>query len=197
MTTYTHVHHIIPKYMGGDDSKENLIELTIEQHAQAHWELFCMYGNWEDEVAYRSLSGQINHYEAQQEARRNAQYSRWAVPGAREEQSKKVSGENNPQYGKPTSAKQKEAVRIANSVPKPHISENMKKLHAEGKSYKFTSEDVRKAGLASQARKPKWYTNGSDNKYIPMGEEVPEGYHRGRTVTWVGNKKGRPKSPLK
>lgn len=182
MSIYTHVHHIVPKYLGGDDSKENLIELTIEQHAQAHWDLFCMYGNWQDEVAYRSLSGQINYYEAQQEARRNAQYSRWSLPGAREKQGEKYSGEGNPMYGKKQSDKQKEAVRIANNVPKPHVAENMKKLHAEGNSYTFNKEDCAKGGAKTKFRK--WYTNGAVNKYINDGDPIPEGFYRGRTTGW-------------
>ena len=188
MSTYTHKHHIVPRHMGGTDDESNLVELTIEEHARAHWELWCMHGRWEDEVAYRSLEGQMNGYDIQQEVRRNAQYERWTSE-ARAEQRERYSGKSNPMYGKKQSEKQKEAVRIANSVEKPHISENMKKLHAEGKSYKFTSEDVRKAGLASQARKPKWYTNGTENKYLGMEDDVPEGYWRGRTVSWSSSPK--------
>lgn len=168
--------------MGGTDDESNLIELTIEQHAQEHWNLFCMYSRWEDEVAYRSLSGQINNYEAQQEARRNAQYIRWSKKGAREEQSKKYSGEGNPFYGRTHSEKVKEAVSIANSVPKPHISKNMKKLHAEGKSYTFNKEDISKAVKVRRPRK--WYTNGTDNKAVCEGDPIPEGYYPGRTIGW-------------
>jgi hypothetical protein len=32
----THTHHILPKFMGGADSKENLIKLSIEDHYLAH-----------------------------------------------------------------------------------------------------------------------------------------------------------------
>jgi hypothetical protein len=31
-----HKHHIIPKHMGGTDDSDNLVELTIEEHAEAH-----------------------------------------------------------------------------------------------------------------------------------------------------------------
>lgn len=31
-----HIHHIIPKFMGGTDEKDNLIQLTVEQHSKAH-----------------------------------------------------------------------------------------------------------------------------------------------------------------
>ena len=94
-----------------------------------------------------------------------------------------MTGKNNPQWGKPTSKKQKEAVRVANSVPKPHVSENMKQLHAEGNCYTFSKEDSSKAGIASQAKKPKWFTNGKENRYCPIGQE-PKGFWRGRTTGW-------------
>lgn len=32
----THKHHIIPKYMGGSNSKDNLVEVTVIQHAMFH-----------------------------------------------------------------------------------------------------------------------------------------------------------------
>ena len=31
-----HNHHILPKHMGGTDDPENIIKLTIEEHAEAH-----------------------------------------------------------------------------------------------------------------------------------------------------------------
>jgi hypothetical protein len=31
-----HKHHIIPKHAGGTNDPSNLVELTIEQHAEAH-----------------------------------------------------------------------------------------------------------------------------------------------------------------
>lgn len=60
---------------------------------------------------------------------------------SKQKRSDMVSGENNPQYGKPTSDAQKRAVRIANSVPKPHVSENMKQRHKQGLVPKFAGKD--------------------------------------------------------
>jgi hypothetical protein len=39
----THKHHIIPRYMGGPDTPENLVEVTVTQHAMFH---FCNYQLW-------------------------------------------------------------------------------------------------------------------------------------------------------
>jgi hypothetical protein len=45
--------------MGGSDGSENLVELTIEEHAEAHRILFEKYGKIEDYWAWKGLSGQI------------------------------------------------------------------------------------------------------------------------------------------
>lgn len=52
-----HIHHIIPKHMGGTDDPNNLIELTIEEHAQAHFNLWKKFGCIEDKIAWECLSG--------------------------------------------------------------------------------------------------------------------------------------------
>lgn len=59
MLKKTHKHHVIPKHMGGSNEENNIIELTVEEHANAHKELFAKYGNWQDEIAWKALSGQI------------------------------------------------------------------------------------------------------------------------------------------
>jgi len=58
-----HKHHIIPKHIGGTDEQSNLIELTVEEHANAHKELYDEYGRWQDNVAYKALSGMIGKEE--------------------------------------------------------------------------------------------------------------------------------------
>jgi len=41
--------------MGGSDDSSNLVELTIEEHAEAHKVLYEQYGNWKDFIAYSGL----------------------------------------------------------------------------------------------------------------------------------------------
>ena len=55
-----HSHHIIPRHAGGTDDPENIILLTIEEHAEAHRLLYEKYGRWQDFYAWKGLSGQIN-----------------------------------------------------------------------------------------------------------------------------------------
>lgn len=50
--------------MGGTDDPSNLIELTIEEHAEAHKKLYEEYGLEEDRIAWLCLSGQITNAEA-------------------------------------------------------------------------------------------------------------------------------------
>jgi hypothetical protein len=45
--------------MGGLDNSENIVELTIEEHADAHKILYEKYGKIEDYWAWKGLSGQI------------------------------------------------------------------------------------------------------------------------------------------
>jgi hypothetical protein len=51
-----HKHHIIPRHMGGTDDPSNLIELTPEEHADAHRKLYEEHGQWQDYVAWQGLA---------------------------------------------------------------------------------------------------------------------------------------------
>ena len=108
MTIYTHKHHIIPRHMGGTDDPSNLVELSIEDHAQAHLDLYEEHGLMQDLVAYRMLLGQIDKAEAIKLLQKAPKSERW-----KQQARKRMTGEDNPQYGKPTSDKQKEAVSKA------------------------------------------------------------------------------------
>ena len=58
-----HKHHIIPKHAGGTDDPSNIIELTVEEHALAHKELYEKYGKMEDYFAWQGLAGLIGKEE--------------------------------------------------------------------------------------------------------------------------------------
>lgn len=58
-----HKHHKIPRHAGGTDDPSNIIELTVEEHAAAHKLLFEQFGRWQDELAWKALSGQIGKEE--------------------------------------------------------------------------------------------------------------------------------------
>lgn len=56
----THKHHIIPVHMGGTDHPDNLVEVTVEKHAELHKQLWEDLGHWQDYCAWQALSGQIS-----------------------------------------------------------------------------------------------------------------------------------------
>ncbi len=59
-----HRHHKIPKHAGGTNDPSNIVFLTVAEHAEEHRLLFEKYRRWQDEVAWKGLSGIINHQEA-------------------------------------------------------------------------------------------------------------------------------------
>ncbi len=68
MTTY-HIHHIVPRHAGGTNDPENLVRVTIEEHAELHFARYLQYGELGDWLAAFSLSGQISNSEAAHLAR--------------------------------------------------------------------------------------------------------------------------------
>jgi hypothetical protein len=64
----THKHHIEPKYR--KTNNRNRIELSVQEHAEAHRVLYEQDGNWQDLVAWKCLSGAISKAEAIRMAQR-------------------------------------------------------------------------------------------------------------------------------
>ena len=122
-----HLHHIVPRHAGGTDDPSNLVELTIEEHANAHKELYEQYGRWQDYVAWQGLLGLITEEERMEimySARRGegnffygkkhteetkriiGEKNKIANKGKKrsaqyvEMMRERMTGENNPRYGK-------------------------------------------------------------------------------------------------
>lgn len=62
-----HKHHITPRHLGGTDDPDNLVEVTVEEHAEIHRCLWVYGGRWQDRVAWQGLSKQITREKIQQE----------------------------------------------------------------------------------------------------------------------------------
>ena len=54
-----HKHHIIPRHAGGTDDPSNIVELTVAEHADAHWLLWSLHKNPFDKIAAQGLDGMI------------------------------------------------------------------------------------------------------------------------------------------
>ena len=104
-----HRHHIIPRYMGGSNKKENLVEVTITQHAMLHYCNYQLWGNDEDKLAWMGLSGIIDKQQVVYEAILLAQRKATVKAKSPEVRKKRLEslhrighqqGETNSQYGK-------------------------------------------------------------------------------------------------
>ena len=84
-----HLHHIVPKHAGGSNDSSNLIELTVEEHAEAHRLLWEQYDRWQDKIAWKTLSGQISIQEAKD------YMMKYQNPMFRDDVIEKMSGENH------------------------------------------------------------------------------------------------------
>jgi hypothetical protein len=98
--------------MGGSNDPSNLIELSVEDHAEAHRILYEQHGRWQDRLAWMGLSGRIGKEEIIQERNRMARLGKptWNKGLTGLSFPKKASskenyrlanlGEKNPMYGK-------------------------------------------------------------------------------------------------
>lgn len=117
--------------MGGTDDSSNLIELTVEEHAEAHRLLYEEHGKREDLVAWKGLSEQIGKEEIFLATSSMGGHSNKGKPKS-EEHRKKISDANkmNEIFRTPKVKKIKQ--KISNSMKgntnsKNHSSEDYKK----------------------------------------------------------------------
>jgi hypothetical protein len=68
-----HMHHIVPTHDNGTNDKSNLLKCNVALHAFLHKFRFEEYGQWQDEVAYKALSGMISFAEATKIAQKKNQ----------------------------------------------------------------------------------------------------------------------------
>lgn len=92
---YCEKHHIIPKSMGGSDSRENIAVLTAREHYLAHWMLYKIHRNLQMSCALFRMTTPVGNG--------RTRYTSHTYKQAREfhskELSKRFSGENHPFYG--------------------------------------------------------------------------------------------------
>ena len=152
-----YTHHIIPKHAGGTNDPSNLIKLTLEEHAYAHKELFEKYGRWQDEVAYRALSGSIGKEEIiklkQSLATKGKKQTEEHI------NKRKMVGEKNPMFGKsgeknPMFGKKGE---LSPHFGKKHSEESngRKRTALKGRSYEDLHGKEKAEELKNKFKKPK------------------------------------------
>ena len=159
----THKHHIIPRHAGGTDDSNNLVELTVEDHAIAHKVLYGLYGRWQDKVAWQGLSGIIGKEEIIRETQSASKKGKvWYNNGSEsiltfegeqpkgfirgrklsEETKAKISAARKGKKGKPHSEESKAKISAANKGKKgkPLSEEHKAKISAANKGKPLSEE---------------------------------------------------------
>lgn len=185
-----HKHHIIPRHMGGSNNPDNLIELSIAEHAEAHRKLYEEHGRWQDKVAWQGLLGLIGHDEILKE-----------INAARR-------GENHPFYGKPRSDSTKQ--KISKSLKGHTVSNSTREIWQQQRTGKVVSEDTKqkisagnKGKVRSEEHKEKLKIPKSDehkrkisagNKGKVRSEEARQKYKLARSGKTDSNETRKKKS---
>lgn len=161
----SHKHHIIPKHMGGSNDSSNIIELSVEEHAEAHRILFEKHGYIQDYIAWKGLTGCITKEQIIKEIS--------SVNGKKRKGCKrpdvslrniKTNSENNP-------------------AKRPEVKEKLSILKT-GKNnhfYGVKGESHPRYGKQGAAAGKKWYYDSINKKEIYCFEnQQPQGYSLGR-----------------
>tara|TARA_R110000868_G_C10786169_1_gene755905 strand:- start:18 stop:854 length:837 start_codon:yes stop_codon:yes gene_type:complete len=182
-----HNHHIIPRYMGGTDDAENLVEVSVTQHAMFHFCNFQLLNNVEDYVAWRGLSGQISEadflkekfiifgkigsYRLQEKLKNNLDLKLEI-----EEKRLKSWNKNKEKYVEKLLKVQPKAVELARTP------------EARKKQKKKLKEIKHQQGESNSQYGTIWIFNLElgENKKISKNEQVPEGWNIGRIINFKG-----------
>jgi len=154
---YTERHHILPKSLGGDDSIENLTNLTAREHFICHWLLTKMYPvgeeHWKMINAFRMMRAE-NPRQLRYKTKVTARVYENLKKEYSKLQSERYSGEGNGFYGKSHSDEAKAKISAANKGRAQPAHEKEKQIAAmKGRSRKPFSEEWRKK--LSEAKKGK------------------------------------------
>jgi len=129
MSTKTlHVHHIVPKYLGGTDEPSNLIKLTIEEHAEAHKLLWEQHGNWQDYLAWQGLSKRIDKEELLRLKSHYSNIGKTKSPEHRQKIGKTLTGRK---LSEETRKKMSESRKGNQNRKGKPMSEELKQLYSE------------------------------------------------------------------
>ncbi len=126
-----HKHHIIPRHMGGTDDPSNIIEVTVEQHAELHFALYLECGRWQDYIAAHGLAGLISSEEAHRQATSLAHKGKTPRnKGKKTGPNSKMSAAAKTRLRGPISQAHKDAISRANTGRKrPDQSERIKQYN--------------------------------------------------------------------
>jgi hypothetical protein len=97
--------------MGGTDDPTNLIEVTVEEHAELHLSLYLEHGRPEDWLAYRGLSGTIGKEQIVREKLSLASKKNIGKHYITEEGKRKIAENNRRRKRRPRTEESKQKTR--------------------------------------------------------------------------------------
>lgn len=145
LNSYTETHHIIPGCMGGSNEKENLVVLTAREHFIAHILLFksCDDPRYKSKLAY-AVFMMIVRNEKQRGRKFTSRQYEIARKIFTKYTSERMSGKNNPFYGKTFTKEAREKISMG----------RFKRMGSDNGMYgRGHSEDAKKAvSIANKGR---------------------------------------------
>ena len=165
---YIENHHIVPKCMGGTDDTDNLVKLTAREHFIAHVLLCKIYPN--SAKLLFAFNCMCNRWGKNRNAKRDyvikksCVYERLKVE-MREKLRERMSGENNPRYGKPASNRGVPASEETRRKLSERFSGEKNPMYGK-KRPKYIGEAVAKANrerVWTEEARAKTGTRGKDN----------------------------------
>jgi hypothetical protein len=141
-----HIHHIVPKYAGGTDEPSNLIELSVEEHAEAHRLLYEQHGHWQDYCAWQALSGRIGKEEILRMKQGMANKGKKRTPEQRERirQAALIRSARHRADGTLEKANKKRSETLKGRVKTAEHIKNNTESRKRGKGYKISEETKKK-----------------------------------------------------
>jgi len=162
-----HKHHIIPRYRGGSDDPSNLVEVSVVQHAMWHFCNYQLWGEPEDRLAWRGLSGAIGKEEILKER---------MIIGSHKAGKKAKEKYNNPDYRR-KNAEHLNRVRIfgieASRSPEA-IAKKKETLKSIGHQKGEKNSQYGTRWIHSMELK--------NSKRIRKEDPLPEGWSEGRVI---------------
>lgn len=165
-----HTHHITPRYMGGTDEKSNLVKVTVTQHAMFHYCNWKLWGNKEDWLAWKGLTGEIGKESIVAELRLRGSKKGIEVMLERN----RFLRETSPEY------KEREKVHCLR-IQKMAV-EAAKTESSRNKRFETFQRIGHQQKESNSQYGTMWVTNGERNRKIKKTEPLPEGYYPGRKL---------------
>ena len=165
---YKERHHIIPKSLGGNNSKENLVNLTAREHFICHWLLTKMTTSTGNMKMFFALSrmraSNVMHqrYHTKITARvyehvriKNAEHRSILFTGKKlsDEHRNKISKAHTGKIGHPVSPETREKLRIT-STGRKHTPEALQKMSEWQRGKKITGTHLENLRRAAKNKPP-------------------------------------------